>query len=136
MQQSKQNQKGKKMRTIIENWDAVSANIDESYIVTTEDKAKLLYKEVNEVAGIKGVALGWLGILVTLIIADLTCDFKSIWKLSSECVRAIFIVGTVVIFVLLIGTGKKWFNNKNKLEYDFFIQQLRGNEGKNGSDDN
>ncbi len=117
-----------KIRSLIENTDtSITANIEENYIVTTEDKIRILYDEYNEVVKETGTPVGLSGILITLIISDITCDFKAIWIFSSDLVKAVFLVATVLFAILTIRSGWRYYTNREKLKFGFFINQLKGN---------
>lgn len=124
-----ENKDTERILTIVNNTDAqISANIEESYIFTTEDKVRILYDEYNAIRKLSSDTMSWLGIFLALLIADLTCSFKTIWILNSSIIQAVFIVSTVVFFVLLVRSFLSWMRNRGKLKFSFFIEQLKGEE--------
>ena len=118
------------IRTAINNLNpavSVSTNIGENYIVTTEDKARILYYEYNEAKKKSSDALALFGIFMTLLVADVTCEFNAFWVFDANTVKAVFYVSTV-FFLFLFGRAIFfWKKYKYKLQFDFFIKELQGN---------
>lgn len=115
--------------TIVNSSDtSIAANIDQNYIFTTEDKVRILYDEYNKVRKLSSDAIGWLGIFLTLLISDLTCDFNPFWIFSSEVISAVFLVSTILFFCLFVRSGYYWLRNKDKLEFPFFLEKIKGNK--------
>lgn len=124
-----ENRDAVKILTIVNNSDAqISANIEESYIFTTEDKVRILYDEYNAIRKLSSDTMSWLGIFLALLIADLTCSFKTIWIFDSSIIQAVFFVSTVVFFILLARSFYSWMKNRDRLKFNFFIEQLKGEE--------
>lgn len=122
-----ENKDTEKILTILNSSDAsIATNIDQSYIFTTEDKVRILYDEYNRIRKQSSDTLSWLGIFLTLLITDFTCDFKTIWFLSSDLLKAIFIVATVLFFCLFCYSAKCWYTNKEKMDYPYFLEKLKG----------
>ncbi len=106
---------------------SVTANIEENYIITTEDKIRILYNEYNEARKYSGEFWTFLGLFVALLTTILTCEFKSILGVSEFVFEAIFILATAIALVLTIWAGIQWGINHQKLTFDHFINQIRGN---------
>ena len=124
-----ENKDAVKILTIVNNSDAqISANIEESYIFTTEDKVRILYDEYNAIRKLSSDTMSWLGIFLALLITDLTCSFKTIWIFDSSIIQAVFFVSTVVFFILLARSFYSWMKNRDRLKFSFFIEQLKGEE--------
>lgn len=105
---------------------SISANVEEKYIVTTEDKVRILYDEYNSIRKITSDALGWLGVFITLLITDITCSFKSFWFLSANMVQAMFYWGTIITLFLFGKSEYTRIKNNNKLKFEFFIDRIKG----------
>ncbi len=116
-----------KIQTVL-NRDDVKfiANVDESYIFTTEDKIKILFNEFNEARKYSGEFWTFLGLFVSFLVSVLTCEFKDVWILSSSVIEAGFILATAITFVLCIVSAVKWMVNRKKLTFDYFINCIRG----------
>lgn len=125
---AKKKNNAEKIRTIIDSTDieSLSANIEQNYIFTTEDKVRILYDEYSTASKSSGNIFGWLGIFITLLASDITCQFNSILKIDAATVAAIFYVCTVISFAFLIKSIVNWFKNKEKLSFNFFIKKLKG----------
>lgn len=116
------------IRTVIGNpIVSVSANVEEKYIITTEDKVKILYNEYNSAKTLSSNTLSWFGIFIALLIADFTCDFKSFWIFDSSTIKAIFYISTVVFLGLSIKSAIIYIRNKDKLSFKFFLNEITGN---------
>lgn len=115
----------------------VSANVKTNYIVTTEDKAKLIYRETENARKVTGNTLSWFGAFLSLLIADLTCaQFNGFFGISATIVQAMFYVATVVVFGFFIRSALIWWSNRNKLTIEYFVDSLKGDtkelmQGKN-----
>lgn len=106
---------------------SIVANIEENCILTTEDKIKILYNEYNEARKYSGEFWTFLGLFIALLTSILTCDFKSILGLSESIVEAMFIVATVIAFILTMVALFQWIKNHKKLKFEYFIKQIQGN---------
>ena len=105
----------------------VSANIKTNYIVTTEDKAKLIYRETESARKVAGNTLSWFGVFLSLFIADLTCaQFNGFFGVSATIVQAMFYVATAVIFGFFIRSAIIWWGNREKLTIEYFVGSLKG----------
>ena len=105
---------------------SVSKNVEQNCIITTEDKLHLIFDEYNNAKKQSSNALAWLGILITLIIADFTCSFRSIWFLDDATVRAVFYLSTFIVFCLFFRSGITYLKNKKKLSFSYFISKIKG----------
>ena len=105
---------------------SVSKNVEQNCIITTEDKLHLIFDEYDNAQEQSSNALAWLGIFITLIIADFTCSFHSIWFLDDATVRAVFYLSTVIAFCLFIRSGIAYLKNRKKLSFDYFISKIKG----------
>lgn len=115
------------IRTIINReGTSISANVEENYIFTTEDKIRILYDEYNDARRVTGEILSRFGVFLTLLIADLTCEFKPVWFLDAPTVKAVFYVMTLIFFASLIVACLSWLDKKEKLSFEFFISQVKG----------
>lgn len=127
-----ENKDTEKILTIVKSTDTtIAANIEESYIFTTEDKVRILYDEYNAIRKVSSDMLSWLGIFITLLISDLTCEFKQFWFFEPSVIRAVFLVSTILFLILFVRGLICWIGNKNKLKFNFFIDQLKGGENLN-----
>ena len=127
-----ENKDTEKILTIVKSTDTtIAANIEESYIFTTEDKVRILYDEYNAIRKVSSDMLSWLGIFITLLISDLTCEFKQFWFFAPSVIRAVFLVSTILFLILFVRGLICWIGNKNKLKFNFFIDQLKGGENLN-----
>ena len=105
---------------------SVSKNVEQNCIITTEDKAHIIFDEYNNAKKASSDVLSWLGIFITLLIADITCGFKSIWFLDSATVRAMFYLSTAFFFYRFVRSGLSYLKNKEKLSFDYFIGRFKG----------
>ena len=120
-----------KIKTIMNQTDAqISVNVNENYIFTTEDKVKILYEEYNGVRKYSGDVLTYFGIFLTLIITLLTCDFKELPFIDASTIKAIFVLATILFGLLCICAVCKWFANKDKLTFEYFLKKLQGEKAK------
>lgn len=125
-----ENKDAEKILTLINQDSPIAANIEQSYIFTTEDKIRILYDEYNRIKKLSSDALSWLGIFIALLISDITCDFKSFWIFDSYFIRALFAVATALFCFLFLRSLLCWLKNREKLQFSFFINKLRGEENK------
>ena len=105
---------------------SVTANIEENYIFTTEDKIQILYEKYNQARKSAGDFWTCFGIFLTLAITLFTCEFKQFLFIDAPTVRAMFILSTLVAFILCIVFAVGWFNNRKKLKFEYFISQIKG----------
>ena len=105
---------------------SVVANIQENCILTTEDKIKILYNEYNEARKYSGEFWTFLGLFLSLLISILTCEFKSIFGISESVIEAVFILATFVALIFSICALVNWIRNRKKLTFEYFINQIRG----------
>lgn len=118
-----------KIQTVIEREDVkCSANIEENYIFTTEDKIKILYEDYNKARKSSGDFWTCFSIFLTLVITLFTCDFKAFWFIDESTVRAAFILSAFVSFVLCVCFAIGWFTNRKKLKFSYFIARIKGVE--------
>lgn len=106
---------------------SIIANINENCILTTEDKIKILYNEYTEIRKYSGEFWTYLGLFVSLLTSLLTCEFKSIGPISASIIEALYILATALTLILTIYALVKWKQNRNKLSFEYFINQIRGN---------
>ena len=106
--------------------NSIATNVQTTYIVTTEDKIRILYDEYNDVRKKADTMYGWFGILVALLIADLTCDFKDVIFINKYIVAAMFYLSTILCCAFFFYSLYQWHKNKKKLEFEFFINKLKG----------
>ena len=124
---SKKKDTREKIQTLINSANvSVVTNIDENYIVTTEDKIQILYHDYNQARKYTGEFWTFFGLFVTLFISVLTCEFKPCLGLTESVVHAIFILATIVAFLFCVYAGIKWACNRKKLSFKYFISQIRG----------
>ena len=125
---SKKNDNKKQIQTVIDrNNVLLNANIEESYIFTTEDKIHILYEEYNKARKSIGDFWTCFGVFISLITTLLTCEFnKVILGLEPSTIKAIFIVSSLVFLVLSIIFVIKWIINRKKITFDFFISKIKG----------
>ena len=117
-----------KIQALIENDEAsISANIEEQYVITTEDKIRILYDEYNKAVKESGNVLAWLGILLSLIITDVTCTFKNVWIFKDYHIQSFFYISTLVCGFLFLWSLGAYLKNRTKLTFSFFIQKIKGN---------
>ena len=124
---SKKKDNKTQIQTVINRNDvSVTANIEENYIFTTEDKIQILYEKYNQARKSAGDFWTCFGIFLTLAITLFTCEFKQVLFIDAPTVRAMFILSTLVAFVLCIVFAVGWFNNRKKLKFKYFISQIKG----------
>ena len=116
-----------KIQTVIEREDVkCSANVEENYIFTTEDKIKILYEDYNAARKSSGDFWTCFSIFLTLVITLFTCDCKSFSFINEATIRAMFIISTFVSFVLCVYFATGWFRNRKKLKFSYFIARIKG----------
>ena len=116
-----------KIQTFIGRDDiSIVANIEENYIFTTEDKIQILYEKYNQARKSAGDFWTCFGIFLTLAVTLCTCDFKSLLFIDAPTVKAMFILSTIVVFILCVIFAIGWFDNRKKLKFDYFISQIKG----------
>ena len=116
-----------KIQTFIGRDDvSVVANIEENYIFTTEDKIQILYEKYNQARKSADDFWTCFGIFLTLAITLFTCDFKPFFFIDAPTVKAMFILSTIVAFILCIVFAVGWFNKRKKLKFEYFISQIKG----------
>ena len=124
---SKKKDNKTQIQTVINRNDvSVTANIEENYIFTTEDKIQILYEKYKQARKSDGDFWTCFGIFLTLAITLFTCEFKQFLFIDAPTVRATFILSTLVAFVLCIVFAVGWFNNRKKLKFEYFISQIKG----------
>lgn len=117
-----------KIQTFIERDDvSIVANIEENCILTTEDKIKISYNEYNEARKYSGEFCTFGGLFIALLTAIVTSDFKSVFGVPPNVVEATFILATALSFVLTIWALIQWIRHHKKLSFEYFINQIRGN---------
>lgn len=118
------------IQSVIQREDAkVSANIEEQYIFTTEDKIRILYDEYNSARKNSDSIASQLGITITLIVALLTCDFKTVFGIKAEYISAFFVFATALSLFILARTIIHYFRNRHKLTFDYFFRKIQGKAG-------
>ncbi len=106
----------------------ISANVEEKYIFTTEDKIKLLYNEYNAATKYTGSILSQLGICLALWNSIITCDFKSIGAIGPEAVKTVFCVAAIASTIALGYTVVQRIRNRHKLTFEYFYNKIQGSE--------
>lgn len=126
----KQDVKNQIKTVIDQEGSTVSANITESYIFTTRDKVRILYDEYSQaLKGSAGIG-SYLGMIITLIITLCTCDFKGFLFFDATTMRSI-VVCLLILFIFLTGKSiYKRIQNRKKLTFTYFYNQLQGKEKK------
>lgn len=79
----------------------VHLNLEEGFIITTEDKIKLCLIRYLKGLEKKNSWITPLGLLITVIVTFLTTDFKD-WLFSKYTWQAIFLISGAIFFVWLI----------------------------------
>lgn len=121
------------IQSVIQREDAkVSANIEEQYIFTTEDKIRILYDEYNSARKYSDSIASQLGVTLTLLISLFTCDFKTVFGIKAEYICAFFIFATGLSLFILVYTIIHYWRNRHKLTFDYFFRKI---QGKAGDDD-
>ncbi len=117
------------IQTVIGREDvAVTANVEENYIFTTEDKVKILYTEYNDAKKHTGEVGTSFSTFLTLLITLLTCEFKSFNFIDSATLHAVFIVATIITGIWFVFSGIRWIRNKKKLSFEYFFKGLQGDK--------
>lgn len=110
---------------------SIVANIEENYILTTEDKIKILYSDYKEAGKYSGEFWTFLGLFIALLTTVLTCEFKSVFGLSESVIESAYVLATAITFLLTIKAVVQWIANRKKMSFEYFISQLQGNECNN-----
>ena len=106
---------------------SIVTNIEENYILTTEDKIRILYNDYKEVRKYPSEFWTFLGIFIALLTSVLTCDFKSVLGLSEAVIESAYVLASALTFFLTIKSAAQWIMNRKKMSFEYFINQVRGN---------
>lgn len=110
--------------------DEICENISDNVIYITESKARLVYREYAE-APTKNAMLSDFGLAVAFATPLLTSDFKSILGLSSETIKAMFILIAIAFGAKFIVSAFKYFAKGKPMDEDRFLQDLKGDNHEN-----
>ncbi len=117
------------IQTLIRREDVeITANVEENYIFTTEDKVRILYTEYNETKNQTGELGTSFSTFLTLLITLLTCEFKNFNFVDSQTLHATFVVATIITGVWFFVSGIRWIKNRKKLSFEYFFKGLQGDK--------
>lgn len=87
------------IKQLLNNLDksSIVTNVQTTYIITTEDKVRILYEEYSEARKKTDNMFSWFGIFLTLLIADVTCEFKDLYFIKAHTVTAFFYLHLYVL---------------------------------------
>jgi hypothetical protein len=80
----------------------VSFNVDQSLIVTTEDKVRLCLGECLQAMGRRREWVTWSALLLTLVLTQVTASFRDALGLSSSTWAAFFLLLSVLCALSLL----------------------------------
>ena len=106
--------------------NSIVTNVQTTYVITTEDKVRILYDEYSKVRKRTDNMLSWFGVFLTLFITDITCDFKDFYSIHAQTVTAFFYFCTFACAIFLVWRLIYWFKHKHELEFDYFFNKLKG----------
>ena len=104
---------------------------EESKIIqVSEDKLRLTLKEQNELKASSSKFWTFLSFALAFGVPLFTATFNGFWFLSAELLQAVFIVTTILFFVLAIIEAVKVIKSKisGKGDDDWFVLRLQGLE--------
>lgn len=107
--------------------DEICKNTSEKLIAITESKARLVYHEYAN-APTKSAIFTNLGLAVAFITPIITSDFKELWIISSDTMRAIFAVLSVLFAIKTATATIKYFKHGTSLNEENFVRALKGQE--------
>lgn len=102
-------------------------NTSEFAVKINESKARLVYNKYFKAAS-GGTILSLIGAFLSCLTTLLTASFNDIGgiKDSAAVLTAIYVMLTVVFFILLIWWIIKWISSLKKLSETAFINELKG----------
>jgi hypothetical protein len=104
---------------------SVFRNISQQVIVTTSDKIKLCLIEHQNTLSAKNGWIAPIGLLIALVTALVTTDFKQFLDISPDIWKALFIFGTILSAVWTIRSLFRLYQFRNKGGIDSIIEELK-----------
>ncbi len=92
-------------------------------IIIHTDSLKLKLKEYEDSVKFKNMSLSFLGIILAVLLALVTTEFKDALSLSAYTWQAFFIFILVALVVLLIYSLINWF--RKKVSIDMIIEDFK-----------
>ncbi len=112
----------------------VYTNLDHDIVVTTSDKIKLVLIDTKDVFISRRIWVTPMSILLTLIVALITTEFKqNIFGISADNWEGIFILSSLICSIWLINSIYIANKNKNKGGIDEVVERLKLNIIDNSS---
>ena len=101
-------------------------NVRQDFIMTTEDKIRLCLIKYQNILKLKNDWIAPAGLLIALIVTLVVAsDFKEFLNISPEGWRAIFIVGMIASFLILLRSLYYIFINRKNNGIETIIQELK-----------
>lgn len=105
----------------------VSKNVETVVINITEDKLKNYLRDYSDISTYSGLALGFSGIAMTLIITITTVsEYKEKFNIKPAVWEAIFLLSTLIVIASAIYFIAKWWRCKNELKVEELIKKIKG----------
>ncbi len=107
-------------------------NIAQEFIITTTDKLKLCLLENRDVLKAKISWIAPFGILITLVTALVTADFKkTILGLTPHVWQSVFIISSILCFIWLIIALLRICRLRDKGDIESVVKKLKQNSLEN-----
>ena len=101
-------------------------NVRQDFIMTTEDKIRLCLIKYQNILKLKNDWIAPAGMLIALIATLVVAsDFKEFLSISPEGWRAIFIVGMITSFLILLRSLYYIYINRKNNAIETIIQELK-----------
>ena len=102
----------------------ITTNIEQEYIVTTNDKIRLILIDWEKA---KKLATEWwtyLSMTLSFLIPLFTADFKAFWIFSAEMMKTIFVLLSVIFGVLTIISIIRRICNRDKISIKHCVNKI------------
>lgn len=110
--------------------DEICENISDNIISITESKARIVYGNYTNRTTINAI-LSDLGLAIAFITPIITSDFKSIFGISAEIIKALFILASIIFVIRFVRSVILFIKSGRYLNEDNFIRELKGQEREN-----
>lgn len=110
--------------------DEICENISDNIISITESKARIVYSKYTNGVTINTI-LSDLGLTIAFITPIITSDFKSIFGISAEIIKALFVLASIIFIIRFVRSLILFLKSGRRLNEDNFIRELKGQEGEN-----
>jgi len=106
-------------------------NTDDDVISINKSKLSSIIQLAKEFYISSSITLVWLGFAITFATTALVTEkFKDIGVIPGETIRMVYIVLSLVTFVLFVRNGIKWLRLKNRHEPEVLVDELLNNKPK------